>query len=596
MTFAWNERELNEQQAAAVLEPESVFLVACPGSGKTRALTYKIGYELSRLESKKSFVVAITYTHRAADEIHERIEDLGVDTSQLWIGTIHSFCLEWILKPYGIYLPELSRGFKIIDSHEQQTLLEELCVAEAGITFWDCDYYFTEDGYHLGCRDHRKHEGLRRVFERYFQRLLANRQIDFELILYYAIRLIRIRPQIAHLLAQIIPLVLVDEYQDTKLIQYSIVAAIVRSGAGSTKVFIVGDPNQAIYGSLGGFAMPVADFRALCGINILERELSDNYRSSNRLIEYFSNFNVHLTNIHGAARHHDYESTVSYNAALPRIGLEDELARLIRLSVEGQGFSPNQICVLAPWWILLASVTRRLVAALPGYEFDGPGMIPFSRDPENFWYRLSRIALTEASPTMYVRRIRWAKEVISDLADSGIDVSRFTAKQFLRECNSVQIAQNDGLLFLREFFEAVFVRLGIDFRSYTSLLDHHLAFFNSSQAKIEKLRAEGAEFVSGIEFFRKVFRHRTGITVTTIHGVKGAEFDVVIAYGLLEGMVPHFSEQDGENSAKKLLYVVSSRARKNLYLISEQGRNRGFRGQYEATAQLAQYQFGYDVV
>ena len=53
-------------------------------------------------------VVAITYTHRAADEIQERIEDLGVDTSGLWIGTIHAFCLEWILKPYGIYSPELA--------------------------------------------------------------------------------------------------------------------------------------------------------------------------------------------------------------------------------------------------------------------------------------------------------------------------------------------------------------------------------------------------------------------------------------------------------------------------------------------------------
>ena len=48
------------------------------GSGKTRTLTYKIAYELSRLKSNKQFVVAITYTHRAADEIHERMESLGV--------------------------------------------------------------------------------------------------------------------------------------------------------------------------------------------------------------------------------------------------------------------------------------------------------------------------------------------------------------------------------------------------------------------------------------------------------------------------------------------------------------------------------------
>lgn len=94
MVFVWGKDDLNEEQVDAIEHPGSVFLSACPGSGKTRALTYKIALELSRLESEKQWVVAITYTHRAAEEIEERIERLGVDTSRLWIGTIHSFCLD----------------------------------------------------------------------------------------------------------------------------------------------------------------------------------------------------------------------------------------------------------------------------------------------------------------------------------------------------------------------------------------------------------------------------------------------------------------------------------------------------------------------
>ena len=152
--FAWDKDDLNPEQEAAILEPGSVFLIACPGSGKTRTLTYKIAYELSRLKSNKQFVVAITYTHRAADEIHERIEGLGVDTSRLWIGTIHSFCLEWILKPYGIYHEALDRGFRVIDQHEREKLLEALCkpYQKPKITVWDCDFYFTEAGYVLSCQ------------------------------------------------------------------------------------------------------------------------------------------------------------------------------------------------------------------------------------------------------------------------------------------------------------------------------------------------------------------------------------------------------------------------------------------------------------
>ncbi len=600
MTFVWTDKELNAEQSEAVRDERNIFLVACPGSGKTRTLTYKVAYELSRLESKRKFVAALTYTHRAADEVHERIEGLGVDTSQLWIGTIHSFCLEWILKPYGIYEPALAQGFRIIDSHEQEKVLEDLCRTQRGITYWDCDYYFTDQGYVLGCRDQSKHARLQAIFTLYFRHLADNRQIDFELILYYASRLIRSQPQIAKVLANIFEWVFVDEYQDTKRIQYEIVAAIVRAGAERTRLFVVGDPNQAIYGSLGGFAMSAAELRQLCGVHIEERALTENYRSSDRLIGYFSNFTVQATTIRGAGPDRAFNSIISYNALIGRDDIAAELVRLIRLSTDS-GILPEQICVLAPWWILLAGVTRRLAGALPEFQFDGPGMVPFSRDQENFWYRLSRIALTQASPDQHVRRMRWANELIRDLGNEGLDTRGLTAKHLLRESNSVQIAETDGLKYLRLFFDALMTRLGIDWTSHRLLSEHHKAFFDSSAAKVERLRREGTPYIAEIDFFRKVFQHRSGITVNTIHGVKGAEFDVVIAFGLLQGMVPHFSEEahadGGVTSAKKLLYVVGSRARKHLYLISEQQRRRGGgRGPYPATDALTEYVFDYDVV
>jgi hypothetical protein len=393
---------------------------------------------------------------------------------------------------------------------------------------------------------------------------------------------------------------LIDEYQDTRRIQYSIVAAIVRAGAERTKLFVVGDPNQAIFGSLGGFAMSVAELRQLCGIRLEERALSENYRSTDRLIRYFSNFTVQATGIQGAGPARAFPSSISYNTTLERDQLGVELVRLIRLSI-GQGFAADQICVLAPQWNLLGGVTRWLAGALPEYQFDGPGMVPFSRDQENFWYRLSRIALTQASPAQHVRRMRWAAEVIRDLGNEGIDTRDLSAKQLLRESNAILLNQPDGLLYLREFFTSLMDRLGIDWQSHALLSEHHQAFFDSSAAKIERLRREGAAYIGGIDFFRKVFQHRSGITVNTIHGVKGAEFDVVIAFGLLQGMVPHFSEEAeadrGTNSAKKLLYVVGSRARKHLYLISERQRMRGGgRGPFEATETLAACVFDYDVV
>ncbi|WP_423379313.1 UvrD-helicase domain-containing protein [Burkholderia sp. LMG 32019] len=596
--FTWDNDDLNPEQEAAILHPGSVFLVACPGSGKTRTLTYKIAYELSRLESKKQFVIAITYTHRAADEIHERIEDLGVDTSQLWIGTIHSFCLEWILKPYGIYNDTLKHGFRVIDQHEREKILERLCepYKKSKITFWDCDFYFTETGYILSCQQDWKHGDLHKILEGYFNILSKNREIDFELILLYAYQLISSRPAISAVLSKLFAFVLVDEYQDTKRIQYSIITSILKAGHGATKTLIVGDPNQAIYQTLGGYPMAHEDFKAMAGINIDALELSKNYRSSERIIEYFVNFNVHATKIESESKDKGYQSLISFNTTISKEGLEDELIRLIRFNIETKGIAPHEVCILAPQWVHLASMTRRLVASMPEYSFDGPGMVPFARDTENFWYKLAKIALTQASPSMYVRRLRWAGEILNDLETVGVSTSGLTRKSLLRECNKIQIDESDGLAYLQKFFEALFFSLAIDFRLFPLLQEHHKAFFESSQARIDRLKKEGTEFIGSIETFRKVFQSRTGITISTIHGVKGAEFDTVIAYALLEDMVPHFNDPNGQESAMKLLYVIGSRARKNLHLISERGRTQYSGNEYEATRKLAACKFDYDQV
>ena len=109
--------------------------------------------------------------------------------------------------------------------------------------------------------------------------------------------------------------------------------------------------------------------------------------------------------------------------------------------------------------------------------------------------------------------------------------------------------------------------------------------------------SDGAAFIGEIATFRRVFAQRSGVTVSTIHGVKGAEFDTVIAYALLEGMVPFWSDAAGDVSANKLLYVIASRARKHLHLISERGRMRGGNfGEYKATTVLAACGFKYDTV
>lgn len=596
MNFSWTEKDLNSEQTSAVLEPNSTLVIACPGSGKTKTLTYKIAYELSRLPSSRQFVVAITYTHRAADEIHERIEDLGVDTSQLWIGTIHSFCLEWIIKPYAIYQPELSKGFTVIDLHDKEKLLEELCkpYLSSKITFWDCEYYFRPTGYYLGCSDTSKHNAINNILAEYFKRLSANRQIDFELILWFSLKLIERLPRISTILSKLFPIMLVDEYQDTKEIQYNIIASILRAGQGGSRLFMVGDPNQAIYTSLGGYPIAIQDLEKLTALTIKTLSLSENYRSSKRVIDYFENFSGNNSIITAAGKHQGYASRITYNNQIHKDQLINKIAKIAQYSVENLGISPKEICILAPQWVHLAVMTRGLIAHLPNYQFDGPGIVPIARDIDNFWYKLSRIALTEPLPKLFIRRMRWAREVLHDLADAGVDTSRLDPRQLLRQCNSLSIQENDGLVYLKVFFEYLFNSLNINFHMFDSLEQQHQAFIAGTESRIERILNEGVNQIRDLSFFKKAFTSRSGITVSTIHGVKGGEFDVVIAYALLEGMVPHFNDQLGDISASRLLYVIGSRARKNLHLFSEKGRARGRFNDYTPTNKLSLLTFAYD--
>ena len=401
------------------------------------------------------------------------------------------------------------------------------------------------------------------------------------------------QPSISKILSGLFSYVLVDEYQDTKEIQYVIFGEILKAGLGSVKAFIVGDPNQAIYGSLGGYAITIDELRAITNITIREKELTKNYRSSSRIINHFSYYKVHNSGIFAVGKLEHFPSLISYDQLLHKDELSDKLANIIRKSIEVLGVSENEICIIAPWWIHLASITRSLSSQLPNYNFNGPGMTPFARDEDNFWYKLTKIILTEPSPSLFIRRLRWSTEIINCLIDAGVETTHITNKSLLRVINSIKIDEQDGLAFLGIMFNELFVQLNIDFKLFPTLKEHHDTFFESSNRRINKIRNENTVYTGTITDFRKVFKSKSGIKVSTIHGVKGGEYDVVIAYGLLEGIVPHFNDSD-ICSANKLIYVIGSRARKHLHLISEQGRGTQ-RYPKVPTNILNGHQFNYDV-
>ncbi len=440
--FVWGKNELNDEQSDAILNENNVFLVACPGSGKTRALTYKVAYELSKLNNSKQYIVAITYTNRAADEIKERIELLGVETNQLWIGTIHAFCLEWILRPYSLYQSELKKGFRVIDSFDSEKMISSICAnynerknlrGRNGITHWDCQFFATsKPGFIITSTNEAKKEGIKEILKEYFKVLKTNNQLDFEHILFYSLKLLKEKEIISPILSKIFPHILVDEYQDTKEIQYYIIGSILKASQKTAKIFIVGDPNQSIFQNLGAYPIEKSELEEITGLEIERMELDKNYRSSQKIINYFEYYKCYDNKIIAEGKRKDFDSIITLNNTVVKDNLINEIATLIKKNINDFKILPEEICIVAPQWIHLASVTRKLMVALPDYSFDGPGMAPFSRDIENFWFKMSRIILTEPSPNLYVLRLRWASEILKELEIVGVNIGDFNSKRFLK--------------------------------------------------------------------------------------------------------------------------------------------------------------------
>lgn len=576
--YVWDDDDLNEEQKAAILLDENVLLIACPGSGKTRTLTYKVAHELSKIESTKKYVIAITYTNRAAEEIKERIERLGVRMDQLWIGTIHAFCMEWIIKPYYIYSEQIKHGVRVINPHEAEELLTELCAPYSAkrITHFDCNYLSTTEEIKLLCPKYEKHSDIYDILQLYWTELSLRKLVDFEQILRFSFELLRDNPFISKTLSKIFSNILIDEYQDTKDIQYQIFAKIFKAGRLSIRAFVVGDPNQSIYTTLGGYAISKRNLETMTSTSFKELTLSRNYRSSDIIIDYFDHYKTYDNSIIGCGQDKAYESIISYNKSVARDGLENEIVRLIKLNIEQKGIKPNEICIVGPQWVHLASLTRSLMVKLPDLSFDGPGMAPFAKDIDNFFYKICRIALTEPSPYLYVRRLRWSAEILEELNHAGIDVLKVTNKVFLKMANSINLIETDGITYLKAFFTRILSLLSIKLENHIFLVEHFNAFFESSQKRIDRLLKDGYTYISTVENFKKVFKQKDGITISTIHGVKGLEFNTVIAFALLEDYVPNFNDPNPADSAKKLLYVISSRAKRNLHIISERGRHKPF--------------------
>ena len=251
---------LNPAQRQAVTGPAGPLLIlAGPGSGKTRVIAHRIAYLVRETGVPPWRILAVTFTNKAAREMRARVESLlpgGPDdlgTRGMALGTFHAVCAQ-ILRRDGEAVG-VPRGFVIYDDADQLAIVKRTLV-ELGV-----DTRTHPARRVLGAISRAKNEGLSaatvrahagdyfqeivaRSFEHYQAALHDNAAVDFDDLLGRTLELFTTQPAIAARYQERFEHVLVDEFQDTNIVQYRLARAWA---AGYGSLTVVGDPDQSIY-------------------------------------------------------------------------------------------------------------------------------------------------------------------------------------------------------------------------------------------------------------------------------------------------------------------------------------------------------------
>lgn len=282
---------LNDRQCEAVKHTEGPLLItAGAGSGKTKVLTCRIAH-LLELGVASYRILAITFTNKAAKEMKERVTNLvGAQADSIWLSTFHSFCaklLRFEIDGFHGY----TRNFTIYDSSDQLVLVKD-CLKKLNLD----DKQFTPRSV-LGTISSAKNvlmdakafaakasdfyeQKVADVYAMYQEKLRENNAVDFDDLLFLAVRLLQENEEVREKYQSRFQYILVDEYQDTNHAQYALTKILA---ARWRNICVVGDADQSIYAWRGADIRNIIDFTRDYP-DAASIKLEQNYRSTKTIL------------------------------------------------------------------------------------------------------------------------------------------------------------------------------------------------------------------------------------------------------------------------------------------------------------------------
>jgi ATP-dependent DNA helicase UvrD/PcrA len=598
---------LNPPQRAAVEHRGGPLLVvAGAGSGKTRVLTRRIAHLLATGDALPWEILAITFTNKAADEMRRRVVELvGPQARRMWVSTFHSACLR-MLRSHADRLGYRS-SFTVYDDADSLRLVE-IVAAELGLDtkqlpprsvaavigqakaeLIDAAGYREQAGYGGDPFARR----IADVYAVYQQRLLAANAMDFDDLLFQAVRLLQTCDDVRRGYQERFVHVLVDEYQDTNRAQHELVALI---GREKGNVCVVGDGDQSIYAFRGADVRNVLDFEKAFpdATTIL---LEQNYRSTQTILDAANAVIANNTSrrpkrlfTEGAAgdpicryRAEDERDEAGWVAA--------EIARLRATEDVGYGdiavfYRTNAQSRVVEEELVRAGVPYKVVGGTRFYERrEIKDMLAYLRllanpDDEVSTRRVVNVPKRGIGATSVLRLAGWAAAVGRSLAGA----LAYAAEAGLSGKALKGATELDALVTeLREAMATVapgeLVQLVAERTGYLDgLRAEHSHEADGRIENVAELVGVAAEYDDLAELLETVTlvsdsdeldTEATRVSLMTLHTAKGLEFPAVFLVGLEDGVFPHFralGEPRELEEERRLCYVGITRARRWLYL------------------------------
>ena len=613
---------LNAEQRRAVETIDGpVLVLAGAGTGKTRVLTTRIAHMIATGKAFPSQILAVTFTNKAAREMKERVGHLlgSVAEGMPWLGTFHAIGTK-ILRRHA-ELVGLRSDFTILDTDDQIRLMKQVIKAEdidekrwparalaSFIDGWK-NRGLTPDKVPMGEAGAFANGRGGKLYKLYQERLKQLNAADFGDLLLENLRLFRENPDVLASYQERFKYMLVDEYQDTNVAQYLWLRLLAQ---GHRNVACVGDDDQSIYGWRGAEVDNILRFETdFPGAAVVR--LERNYRSTGHILSSAAHLIAHNQGRLGKTLFTDDEA--GEKPTLTGAWDSEEEARLIGDEIEAlqhKGHSLADIAILVRISAQMREIEDRFVTlGLPYRVIGGP----------RFYERLEiRDALAYlriiANPTDDLAFERIVNTPKRGLGDATIEL----VHQYARKCRIPMLEAVNRLVetdelkpkprgALRDLARDIarWAR-SIDTMKHNELAEQVLEESGytdmwqkertaDSAGRLENLKElvrsmeefpDLGAFLEHVSLVMEMTDNDTAerVSIMTLHGAKGLEFDTVFLPGWEEGLFPNQRALDesgraGLEEERRLAYVGLTRARRRakIYFAS----NRRIHGMWNST-------------